>query len=442
MKHEDLENMVKRYIVSSFQYNATVNHELLSSLDKYAKTQDAEILLLPMRGKSIEEDIVPQRLAQYNIISNDYKLNHKIQVSSYEILPQQIDPITGLARFTQNDVSTIFASPKQRLKVIPNSNKDLPKVLMTTGAITHPNYRDNRIGKIAAKDHVYGAIMVEVVNNTQYHYRQLVSSKNGTFYDINMYSKKGIKRPEAVVFGDWHVKDTNLKVLKASIEMVQYLKPKRVFLHDLFNGHSISHHNVGKIVSLSNEYTKSGLSLEQELSDVARDLDYLRDNFPKGTEIIIVASNHDEFLTRYLEDGRFINEPQNTLIASKLLTAYIEGKYPLKEGVGMFTSTKGIKFLTRDDDYKVLGWQLGSHGDLGANGAKGSINSKELAHGKSITAHTHTPEIQRNTLVVGTSTNLKLSYNRGYSSWMNTHAVLYSNGKTQLINIIDGKWKS
>jgi hypothetical protein len=62
--------------------------------------------------------------------------------------------------------------------------------------------------------------------------------------------------------------------------------------------------------------------------------------------------------------------------------------------------------------------------------------------GKSITGHKHSPGIFRDAFVVGTSTVLNLDYAAGApSSWMNTHAVLYPNGKAQLINIIEGDFK-
>ena len=108
----------------------------------------------------------------------------------------------------------------------------------------------------------------------------------------------------------------------------------------------------------------------------------------------------------------------------------------------MFYSTpKNVIFLKRDQDYKVRHWQLGAHGDKGGNGAKGSVKSREKAYGQSITGHTHTPEMLRRTIIVGTSTYLQLRYNEGPSSWMNTHALLYDTGKVQLVNIINGAWR-
>lgn len=438
------EMKTKRYVVTSAQYNAPLNHKFMNSLETYARENNAEILIMTMIGKHRDDCDLHKRLNDYKIVDN-FKLNDNIKISGYQLRPQQIDPATGLARFAQKDISSIFASPKQRLKYVPNGSELNPKVIMGTGAVTKPHYRDNRIGRIATNDHVYGALVVEIDGNKTYHFRQLTSLKNGKFCDLGkMYDNNRVidVRPEAMVLGDWHVGETCEKVRSETLKMIGMYKPKRVFVHDFFNGYSINHHNIGKVVTLANQYKYHGLNLESELALCGDELFALYSVLPEDSQLIFVRSNHDEFLTRYLESGRFINEPQNLYVASKLLTKYLEGKEPLKEGISLTHKIpKNVKFLTRDESYMVRGWQLGEHGDVGSNGARGSIRSTENALGKSISGHRHTPEIQRNTYVVGTSTKLKLDYNRGYSSWFNTHAFLYPNGKAQLINIVDGKHK-
>ena len=203
----------KTYVVTSAQYNASVNKEFYGALETYCKERNAELVLRTMAGKTVHDvDLDPLIAADTRLTFRDKNLNDKIKASNYSIRPQQIDPVTGLERFTQSDTSTIFASPKQRLKVIPNSNESLPKVLMTTGAVTHPNYSEDRIGKIATRDHVYGALVVEIVDDTIYHYRQLTASKNGQFVDMGVrYKEKGTEpcELEALVLGDWHVGGTN-----------------------------------------------------------------------------------------------------------------------------------------------------------------------------------------------------------------------------------------
>jgi hypothetical protein len=316
---------------------------------------------------------------------------------------------------------------------------------MTTGAITHPNYRDDRIGRIAERDHIHGAVTVSVLNDKKYHFRHIQADNEGAFVDLaKQYSGKGVAPMgiEALVLGDWHVGDTNPDVRNASFEMISTLNPKRIVLHDFFNGHSINPFEAKSLVSSAKRFSKGTYNLEQELKDCYDEITAIAKVAGKS-DVVIVNSNHDRFLNGYLSDGGFVKEPHNLLMASKLLTKFIEGQNPLEEGMKMFGKLpRNVHFLKKDEDYKIRGWQLGNHGDLGANGARTfTMRGKEYAFGKSITGHRHSPEILRNTYVVGTSTHLRLPYMGGPSNWVNSHAVLYNNGTVQLVNVIDGKWK-
>jgi hypothetical protein len=121
----------------------------------------------------------------------------------------------------------------------------------------------------------------------------------------------------------------------------------------------------------------------------------------------------------------------------------LDGGDPLKYGVEMHgLKTNKVKCLMRDEDFKIARIQLGAHGDLGANGARGSLRAMEAAYGNSVSGHSHSPEILRGAWQCGTSSYLKLSYNRGPSSWMHSSCLVYPNGSRQLINSINGEWKA
>jgi hypothetical protein len=438
-----LENILKKtYVITTAQGESRLNHRFYESLVGYCERNKAELVVLPIQGSCKDEQDMHPRLQEHVNQAKHTRLNKNFSISDFGVKPQQIDPVTGVARFAQDSGSTAFAGTKQRLKIIPNSNHDLPKAIMTTGAVTLPNYSDTRIGRIATNDHTYGALIVEL-EGSFYHYRHVSALKNGTFNDLGV-RYDGItarkERPEALVLGDWHTGQTNKKVKDDAARMMQEYKPKRVFIHDFFDGYSISHHEEGRTITKALKAHGLGVSLEDELKKLAKEFNWFVQNSPKDTELVFVRSNHDEVLHRYLEEARFVGEPQNTLLGAHLMVDYIEGRDPLVEGLKHHTHIPDrATFLTRDDDYKVRGWQLGNHGDLGANGARGSNRSIEYANGKSITGHRHTPEIFRNVYVVGTSTNLKLDYTKGFSSWMNTHAMVYRDGKAQLINVIKGK---
>jgi hypothetical protein len=433
----------ERYVITSAQGESAVNTPFLNALEQYCEANDAQLMVLPMQGSNCEEVDLNPKLLDY-VVQGSKKLGPKFGISDFQVKPQQIIPLTGLPRFANKTGSTVFASPKQQMKLIPNSNNELPKAMMTTGAITHANYSDSRIGRIAEQDHTYGALVVEL-DGPRYHFRHLSAQRNGKFFDLGKkYDGETISpaRPEAMILGDWHTGQTCPKVRAETRKMFDAYQPKRIFIHDFFDGYSISHHEEGRHVTKTKKAGDLGVSLEVELKRLAKELEWFLKVSPQDSDLVMVRSNHDEVLHRYFEEARFINEPQNTLLGAQLLVDYIQGEDPLYVGLSKFTDIPDrVTFLTRDDDYKVRGWQLGNHGDLGANGARGSNRSIEYANGKSITGHRHSPELFRDTMVVGTSTKLKLDYNRGYSSWMNSHSLLYDNGKAQLVNIIKGKHK-
>jgi hypothetical protein len=438
----------KNFIVTSAQHNAPIQKQLVKSLEQLAEERDAEIVIITTKTHKLDEDL-PIGIEDHTVLAEnrELRLNKKIHAHNYNIRTQQIEPTTGIARFTQQDVSTIVGSPKQRVKVVPNSVNSLPKTLITTGTITLPTYKEGfRISDIAKRDHVMGAVYVEVVNGIKYHYRHLTANSQGAFIDLGI-RYNGIKDPlptklEAMVLGDVHVGEHDQKALRASYEMIESLRPKRIILHDVFNGHSVCHHYADRAVTKAKVSRMGHSDLEEELRDVGAFLKELYER-SHGAEIVVVACNHHDFLTKYLESGRFINDPLNAHIGGKLFVAAIEGQDPVKAGIEIFTELpENIRFLDRQEDYKVRGWQLGVHGDKGPNGAwNAGVGALEAAYGKSITGHKHTPELLRKTAVVGTLTPIRVDYNKGPSSWMNTNAVLYDTGTIQLINIINGKWK-
>lgn len=440
-----LEDMVKRYVITTAQYNAPVHDAFLTSLDTYAKKNDAELIVLPTSGMYAEDDRLSPKLQHYKVVTGNLSLNRNLRISDYNIKPQQINPLTGIKRFAQGDKSFIFASPKQVVEYVANSYDAIPKAIMTTGAVTKPYYKEHtRVGVIAAQDHEYGAVVVEVADHNMFHFRHIKTNGSGAFYDINGHYDGKKFSPKVKVAGftvaDIHPYDTDPKHESNTFDQLKHFAPPAVFLHDTFNGKSISHHYDHHLVRQHQVEVEQGLNLGKELKHTAEAVRKYAEAI-NGT-VYIVASNHDEHLFRYLDEGRFIGDKGNQLVGAQLYVRTLMGENPLQAGLSMFGGVpKNVKFIARDEGMKLRGYELGNHGDLGANGAKPSMRSIEEANGKSITAHTHSAAKLRDTYRVGTSTKLRLDYNRGYSNWTQTNAVLYDDGAVQLLNTINGAWR-
>jgi hypothetical protein len=476
MRKKEVKNFPQKYLITSAQAcehdvvldksgeivdelwgeKGAPNNAVLESFENYCSEMGANLIILPMAGKNAGEVELNPELSKRNDIlwSKSKRLNENIHISNMVVPPQNVDPSSGRGRFVQGDQTLIMAHPKQRVKAFPNSNFDLPKILVGTGAITYPNYNEtNHRGDAAKRDHTYGGIIVEIMNDKIFHFRNMRALKNGKCIDLGLEFKgnqpKKEAKLEALVLGDLHVGDTDPEVRKANYEMIREFNPKRLVIHDLFNGHSVNHHNIGKLVTQVREVIMRGRqNLGEELKHVYYELCELSKAM-QGREILVVPSNHNEFLDRYLDGVRLINDAENAYLAVKLMGDAMEGKNPCESGIKRIAEKmrkkipNNVRFLKREEDYKVLGWQLASHGDLGMGGSRGSMRAREFANGKSITGHTHVPEILRNTYVVGTSTRLNLSYTKGQpSAWMNSNVLLWENGMPQLVNIIYGNWRA
>lgn len=445
-----------RFVITTAVTGCEVDENFYKSIQTYCKKKDAKLLILMSSdtGQAKTKNgygSIDKKLANECVVIEDTDLNSNIFLSTIKLSAKHIDPITGLDRIGQREGTFVFASPKQRMHLAATSNEKLPHALMTPGAITKPNYvtdkyMSERTAYIADNDHVMGAIIIEIVNNKEYHYRQIQSlDGDGSFVDLGTkYTPQGVieYRPEAIIPGDWHAGETDPNVADAVESMLKTYKPKYLVLHDAFNGLSINHHEEYNNLLKAKRAKAGQLDLEGEIKILVRDLNFLTglvDN------VVVVKSNHDEFLDKhYLQRGKYVDDPQNHYLSLKLALSVLDGKDALKVGAEMLGLERKDKviWLKRDEDFKIAGIQLGAHGDQGPNGAKGSLRAMEKSFGLSVTGHSHTPGILRGAWAVGTSSYLKLSYNQGPSSWLHTVCWVYPNGSRQLINVIDGKWRS
>jgi len=440
----------KKFVITTAVAGCLVSKSFLAGLRNFCKINKAKLIILVAADPAANvEWTIDKDLADDFIVFKDIRLNSNLFLSSIKLSAKHIDPITGLTRISQRMGSTIFASPKQRLVVTPTSNKKIPSCLMGTGAITLPNYSTDkylseRTAYLAQEDHQLAALIIEIENENYFHFRQIQADKEGSFIDLGTQyhaNKTNKVLNNTLVLGDWHSQSVDPAVLKCYREIGRKINFDKIIVHDLYDGKSLNPHELNNSILRAQRAESGELSLENEIKGVAKDLDIL---LTLGKELVIVASNHDEFLFRYLKEGLYVKDPHNHRLCLEIACKVMDGENAVKAAIEIVTKKKvssKIRWLKRDEDYKIAGVQLAAHGDQGSGGSKGTLKGMELAYNNCITGHTHVPQILRNAWCVGTSTYLRLSYNQGPSGWMNTCCTLYSNGSKQLINIIDNKWK-
>lgn len=449
--------MSEKLLITGAQACARPNEALLESMDTYIAQNAGRLVILPMIGLNASQDWteLDPSFADRDVEYGNRKLNEHIQIEQFHVRPYQIDPVTGLQRFAQRERTQVFASPKQRMKAIPDTSRTHTKFLVTTGAVTFPNYATSsdvsaerrRLGEIARRDHELGGLVVELAGD-RYFMRHIASGNRGAFIDLGTkYDGKeviGGIRPDAMVLGDWHSGRSDPEVIATTLDMLRTLKPKKVFVHDFFDGHSVSHHVEKEPISqqLLQQEDLGHTSLEQELTQCRDELIMLSE---LTDEVVVVMSNHHEFLWRWLNEGRFMRSPENMRFAFRLASYMAERDLndPVEYGIRMIGKIpRNIKFLKRTDSVKVRGYELGAHGDKGVGLGYGSITSKENDFGKSITGHVHTAQKQRNTHTVGTCLPRDMYYMRGSpSAWTNSHAIIWPDGSVQHTIFDNGLWR-
>lgn len=442
-----LEEMIKRLIVTAAEIGAQPNNKQLDSYETYAKHWKAEVVVIPIQGQQSREEVLADRFSDFTV-TNDMQLSKHLAIRDYGVKAQTINPLTGLRRFGTTKNSIIVGSPKQHLEHVANSSKNEPKAVMSTGVSTLPNYRHNRIGRIGLEDHVQGAIAIELDSETGYFYqRQIQNISDGSFIDMGVkYSPNGKVqqvRADTMVIGDMHNAQMDKSAYETTCEQINTLKPKYVMLHDIFDGYSVSHHDGGKFLLRGKKAVSGQTDLYTELHELGKTLEELTAQGSKDTKFMVVKSNHDEVIDRYLEECRFVGDERNLRLSVQLANAYMEGKDPLEEGVRLAYGhvPKNIKFLKRDDDFNRYGWHLSSHGDKGPSGSRGSMASFDYSLGKAIVGHNHSAAIRKNVFRVGTIERMDVDYVKGTTgNWTNTNAVIYPNGRAQLITSFGGKW--
>lgn len=434
---EKEKNNLKRYIISTYVVGCNVNERFLNSMKNFARKQRAEIILIPTNVNQLNEE----EQENIYILRQNRHLNRNLLISLLPLSPDQIDPLTGLERLSKNQKSVVYASPKQRLKSIPSPSETLPRVMMTPGAMTHPTTKLTKRGLISNRDHIYGAVVVEVQGKSIFHFRQVQADKDGSFIDLgkqyNSDNSTEEAKLEALIPGDYHCGFTDQHVKTAILKVLTKYKPKHLILHDFFDGISINHHIEKNILTKAKFGDMNDLTKEVEFA--AKELEELAG---KVKNVVIVKSNHDEFLDRWLNEGKYVTDVRNHIIGLELALAKANGSDPLEYALKAYgnKTLTNVKYLKSDESFRVSKKKIecGAHGHLGANGARGSAVSLEKCYKDIVYGHSHSPQILRGAWVMGTSTHLRLGYNSGPSSWMQTMCLVYENGARQLINVIKG----
>ena len=442
----------KRFIITWGQNNTPVHTKFFENIEAYAEHIDAAIHVIAGRYKNptstfpeADQDVWDDDLVDY-LDANRHDIHKYLSVmSDVKIHPTATNPMSGMAGMSGVN-SCVFGSPKVQLEMIPVLEGCKPKMMLTTGAVTVKNYTDSKSGKKGEFHHTLGFVVVEIKDKNTFFVSQVTDHhKNGAFSDLFFNVNNGkvsrLNNIAGIVWGDMHSGHHDSSLVKKTHELLDILVPEHVILHDVYDGSSINPHESKDPFLQYGKEIKGLNSVDKEIGEMIA----LLKPFEKYKNVVIDRSNHDDFLDRWLKNEDWKKQPscKNSLaymeFSAMLLKQYAKNPYKVKGIIPEIINKYYPKFITlgRNQSYKVLDWEVGQHGDVGSNGSKGSLLQFRKLNTKIIVGHYHSPGRKDGALAVGTSTHLRVGYNIGPSSWLQSHVLIHKDGKAQHINFIN-----
>lgn len=374
-------------------------------------------------------------------------------------LPTAGRPLSGFETYTGRR-SGIFPHAKLAMQSVASGKHEPTKFNYTTGTITKRNYIQKRAGILAEHHHVYGGLLVEVTPEGNWYVRQLNADGRNRIFDLGVVAEGGRveerwgETVEAVNWGDVHAIEVDPMVRELAWGkggMMDTLQPRHQFMHDLISFIARNHHEIGNPHKMFERHVAGLDSVEQEMRHVA---EFLHEASRPGCRTVVVNSNHDNMLERWLREADYRRDPLNALFFLRCQLAKYEAiarqdhQFMVIEHVlrGL-DCPKDVRFLREDESFVICrdsqgGIECGAHGHLGPDGSRGSPQGLSRMGRRANTGHTHSAGIIDGLYTAGTSSRLDLGYNVGPSSWSHSHIVTYTNGKRALVTMWEGGWRA
>lgn len=383
------------------------------------------------------------------------------------ILPTAVNPLSGMEIYTGRK-SGIFPHAKVAMESVPSAKHDAVKFNYTTGTVTQRNYIERKAGLKADFHHAYGAMLVEVDTNGSWWCRQIQGDDKGTLYDLDIKVENEeltTGNPvEAITWGDIHAIRFDSIVEELgwvnNDSMVNVLRPKNQFLHDVLDFRGRNHHETKDPFKRLLRFVEREEDVREEveltMNKVNELANYVRNANEEGVTVV-VDSNHDRALERWLRESDWRHDPINMEFFMESALAKIRAIKDRDSSFHMIRfwasqlglgDREDIIFLDEDESYVICpdpdghgGIECGMHGHLGPNGRRGNIRAFSKMGRRANIGHSHTAGIVDGIYQAGTSSELDLGYNVGPGSWSQSHVITYANGKRAIITMWASKWR-
>lgn len=433
----------KKFIITAAMPEAELHRPAWEAIQNYAEQNKAEIIVLAMRGMHHSHKRYTDEL--YSLTKGSFAVEHSINdnllARDIKLYPAHRNPAYGNRDLAKNK-SLIIAHTKQDQAPCQVFDPEMPRSIYTTGVITQREFNETLSGFRNQQELILGGLVVDVDHKSgDFWARHIQFQEDGSFANMGkIYSADGSVKEDPGVYlkmGDVHSLFTEPQYKNASIEMINHFNVKEAGAGDWFDGKSISHYEANNMIEKSKL-----ISLEYELNYLLEDVKDWCDR-TKCT-LGMTASNHPEWIDRYLVSNRWTTDVLNYKVALQLMNAVIEGNDPIewyfkKNAPEIFDR---LKFYKRNDFLRLPGdWLYTAHGDLGPDGARGSIHNQQAA-GNLLMEHIHGPGKRNSIMAVGTLALKTLQYaSNRLTSWQAQNIIVFESGTAQQLWMNkDGRW--
>lgn len=463
------------FVFTAAQNNTAVHSKFFDSLLTYCQARNAQLGIAKISYNkngwqkiTKDSDEVNGEEIWYAPELEPYFITEQVKVADnllfcgeLDILPTAVYPLNGLQNYTGHN-SAIVPHTKMQMQSLATMKDEVAKFLYSTGAVTMRNYIQRRAGQIAEYHHVYGAVVVEIDTDGVWFVRQINADEDGIFHELNhvygpdfVAPAKNYGRP-IINLGDIHEEKSDPVAMDGAVAMMNELDPEEIIVHDLIDFEHRNHHNIKDPFFLAAQYHNRS-TVESNIEQGAEFLIGMATLF-ENSKIVSVRSNHDQAITTWLKNTAGATDPGNARywhqLNYQMLAAIelgeepdpfgqaMEDKLSSDEYLGFFEQRKRITLLKEDESYVRHNIEFGMHGHLGPNGARGNPKAFRQIGKRANTGHTHSAGIVDGIYTAGVLARLDMGYNKGPSSWSQSHILTYSNGKRTIITQRGSKWRA
>ncbi len=470
----------KRYILTSVQNN-TLLHPGFSNLLAYVKWLDdrdkssCELIIgtysyqLAAYGpKAVKRGTFKPRLFRedlwYAPETERYISDRSIELApglvwcgEQNILPTTKYPLTSFEDYNGRK-SNIVPHAKISMESVASMADEATKFNYSTGTITQRNYIQKRAGILAEQKHTYGALIVEIDPDGNWWVRQLHIGKDDVIMDVGPQGSGGVRVQdntvheervtESIYWGDAHATELELWVRELGWGfggMIDWLRPPYQMMGDVMSMRTRGHHEMRDFHRTYQKHVDGEETVQEEVQLTA---DFISEAERDWCETVVISSNHDRHLERWLNEADFRLDPVNAKyfveLQYQMLDAMDHGDKDfsiLEWSLRKAGVPSTVRFLGLDESFLVKGVESGLHGDLGPNGSRGSTLALTKLGRPINKGHDHTAAIKGLVYSSG-ACSLSFPYMVGPNSHSVSHIATYKNGTRSIITMWSCKWRA